>query len=86
MNTIRLQQRGTFTLPKKIRESLNLSEGDILRVSQRDNAIILERPSSKADELLTDIKQSLQDMKHGKFVEFASISEFKKKLKKYDAD
>ncbi len=86
MNTIKLQQRGTLTLPKKIRDSLNLAEGEVLRVSTTEGRIILERADSSDAELLADIKQSLDDIKKGKFIEFGSISEFKKKLRAYDAD
>ncbi|MEK7567969.1 MAG: AbrB/MazE/SpoVT family DNA-binding domain-containing protein [Patescibacteria group bacterium] len=85
MNIIKIQQRGTLTLPKKIRESLNLSEGDVLRVSENDNRIVLERAEFPEATLLRDIEKSLNDIKRGKFIEFGSISEFKKKIKGYDA-
>lgn len=83
MNTIKLQQRGTLTLPKKIRQSLNLSEGDMLRVSENNNRIVLERADSGETVLLRDIDKSLNEIKMGKFIEFGSISEFKKKIKNY---
>lgn len=86
MHTIKLQQRGTLTLPKKIRESLKLTEGEVLTVTTKDGQIVLERPSSSDTALLYDIKQSLNDIKRGKFIEFKSVPEFKKKLKRYDAD
>ncbi len=86
MNTIRIQQRGTLTLPKKIRESLDLKEGEIMRVSQKDNQIIIERGNAVDAELMRDIKKSLTDIKAGRFIEFSSVKEFKKKLKQYDAN
>lgn len=86
MNTIKLQQRGTLTLPKKIRESLKLAEGDILQVSEQNNSIVLTRAHGFESDLLQDIKNSLNDIKQGKFIEFGSVAEFKKKLKKYDAN
>lgn len=86
MNTVKLNQRGTLTLPKKIRESLNLSEGEVLTITAKDGQIVLERPTTADAALLRDIKQSLNDIRHGKFIEFKSIPEFKKKLKHYDAD
>lgn len=85
MNTIKLQQRGTLTLPKKIRKSLSLEEGSVLRISERDEQIVLERVDSSDADLLRDIKQSLADIKQGRFIEFGSIPEFKKKLKEYHA-
>lgn len=86
MNTIKLQQRGVLTLPKKVRDSLNVSEGDVFTVSQNKNQIILERTNTSDSALLNDIKQSLKDIQDGKFIEFGSIPEFKKKLKEYDAN
>ncbi len=86
MNTIKLQNRGTLTLPKKIREVLGLADGSILQVSSDKNRIILEKittVSSDDSELLGDIKQSLADIKKGDFIEFSSINEFKKKAKAY---
>jgi AbrB family looped-hinge helix DNA binding protein len=86
MNNITLQQRGTLTLPKKIRDSLNLSEGTVFRVLQENDRIILEPAVSPDTALLNDIKRSLDEIKQGKFIEFGSISEFKEKLTAYDAD
>jgi AbrB family looped-hinge helix DNA binding protein len=86
MSTIKLQQRGIFTLPKKIRESLNISDGDVFTVTQKNNQIILERAVSGDAELLREIQESLREIKTGKYIEFGSISEMKKKLATYDAD
>ncbi len=86
MNTIKLQQRGTLTLPKTLRDSLDLNEGDVLAISEENNKIILEKTHAQDVQLLADIKNSLNEIKQGKFIEFASIAEFKKKLRKYDAN
>lgn len=85
MNTVKIQQRGTLTLPKKIRESLDLKEGEIMQISQKDNQIILERTGTGEAELMRDIKKSLADIKAGRFIEFRTVKEFKRKLKEYDA-
>jgi AbrB family looped-hinge helix DNA binding protein len=42
MVLVRLKQRGQITLPKAVRERLNLREGDLLRVSVEDGRMILE--------------------------------------------
>ncbi len=85
MNTIKLQQRGTLTLPKSLRESLNIIEGDMFRVFKKDSTIILEPINSSPDsDLLSDISGSLKEIKQGKFIEFKSVTEFKKKLKLYE--
>lgn len=87
MNTIKLQQRGLLTLPKKIRDSLSLKDGQILRIEQSGTKIILEpQTSSSIDvELAKAITKGLADIKKGKFIEFGSIEEFHTKLDKYES-
>ena len=80
-----MQQRGLLTLPKKLRDALSLEEGQVLRVEQVDGKIFLEPQQSSLDkDLARDIRKGLQDIKAGNFIEFGSISEFHKKLKKYE--
>ena len=84
MNTIKLQQRGLLTLPKKLRDSLSLKEGQILSVSYSNGKIILEPHTATLDsELAAAITQGLNDIKQGKFIEFGSLPELHKKLKQY---
>lgn len=84
MNTIKLQQRGLLTLPKKLRDSLSLKEGQILTVRETGGKIILEPQTSTIDsELARAITQGLADIKQGRFIEFGSTAEFHKKLKHY---
>ncbi|MFM2423627.1 MAG: Antidote-toxin recognition MazE, bacterial antitoxin [Candidatus Parcubacteria bacterium] len=85
MNTIKLQQRGILTLPKKLRTSLGLTEGQVLRIEEKNGQIIIEPQSNELDrELAKSIKQGIDDIKAGKFIEFSSVSEFHKKLTKYE--
>lgn len=85
MNTIKLQQRGLLTLPKKLREALSLKEGQILNVQHSDGKIILEpQMSTIDDELAKAITQGLEDIKQGNFIEFGSTAEFHEKLKQYE--
>ncbi|HMO77794.1 MAG TPA: AbrB/MazE/SpoVT family DNA-binding domain-containing protein [Candidatus Paceibacterota bacterium] len=88
MNTIKLQQRGILTLPKKLREALNLTEGQSLRVEQKEGKIILEPQVTMPQELAESIKLSLEDLKKGRYIEFGSSKELHKKLpaflKKYE--
>lgn len=84
MNTIKLQQRGLLTLPKKLRDSLSLKEGQILTVQEVNGKIILEAQTSTVDSVLAQaLTQGLEDIKRGKFIEFGSTAEFHKKLKQY---
>ncbi len=85
MNSIKLQQRGLLTLPKKLRDALSLKEGQILKVEQSGGKIILEPQHNSVDtQLAADIKQGLEDIKKGNFIEFGTTDEFHKKLKKYE--
>ncbi len=85
MNTIKLQQRGLLTLPKKLRDALSLEEGQILSVERSGRKIILEPQTSSIDtELAKAITEGLQDIKKGKFIEFGTIKEFHTKLDKYE--
>jgi AbrB family looped-hinge helix DNA binding protein len=72
MRTIKLQQRGVLTLPKKIRDSLQLEEGQMLRVQEKNGSVILEAAHSVDTQLMRDLKQGMEDLKRGKFIEFAS--------------
>jgi AbrB family looped-hinge helix DNA binding protein len=85
MNTIKLQQRGILTLPKKLRDALRLEEGQILSVEHTDGKIILAPQQSAHDrQLAADIKQGIEDIKNGRFIEFSTIAEFHEKLAKYE--
>lgn len=85
MKTIKIQQRGLLTLPKKLRDALALEEGQILRVTQDGQRIILEpQPASVDRELATAITQGIADIKAGKYIEFSSTRELHQKLKRYE--
>jgi len=80
MKNITLQQRGVLTLPKRVRDELNLSEGTTFSVAQEEGSIIL-RPMNAFDaQLAADVKQGLEDIKNGNFIEFGSIEELHAKL------
>lgn len=84
MNTIKLQQRGLLTLPKKLRDTLSLKEGQILNVQHIEGKIILEPQVSTIDsELARAITKGLEDIKQGNFIEFGSTDELHSKLKQY---
>ncbi len=79
--TLKIQSRGTITLPKKMRDSLSLKTGDFLNVNLENRKIIAE-PVSKIDkDLQKDILSSLQDLKNGDFITFSSVKEMKSKMK-----
>jgi AbrB family looped-hinge helix DNA binding protein len=84
MQTIKLQQRGILTLPKKLRTDLDLFEGQSLRVQKEGNRIILEPEDSFNAQLMRDVKQGMEDLKNGKFIEFSTLEEFDEKMKLYE--
>lgn len=85
MNTVKLQQRGLLTLPKKLRDSLSLYEGQILNVEYANGKIILEPQVSAIEaELATAITKGLDDIKKGRFIEFSTVKELHTKLKTYE--
>lgn len=86
MQTIKLQQRGVLTLPKKIRDAFDLVEGRMFKVVAKGNQIILEPEQTAFDKQLSaDIKQGIEDMKNGRYIEFSTIEEFHEKLAKYES-
>lgn len=84
MQTIKLQQRGILTLPKKLRELLDLSEGQQLRVVAEDGKIILEPETTIDTQLAADLRKGLEDIKAGRFIEFSNLEEFDEKMKWHD--
>ena len=82
INTVlKLQSRGTITIPKKIREVLGLEDGDILNAVLEDEKIIIKQASKFDTELQEDILESLEDIKNGDYIIFSSVDEMHKKLK-----
>ncbi|MFZ2303960.1 MAG: AbrB/MazE/SpoVT family DNA-binding domain-containing protein [Minisyncoccia bacterium] len=80
MQTVQLKQRGIFTIPKKLRDDLGMFTGQFLRVIKKGNAIIVEPVESFDARLSLDIKESLDDLKKGKYISFSTIDEFDRKM------
>ena len=83
MSTIKVQERGVITLPKKVRVRLNIKSGTILNIKEAPEGIIISRqnPQTERDEVMEDVRQSLEDFKSGNYIEFSTIKEFNKKRK-----
>lgn len=72
-------------MPKKLRDTLGLEEGQILRVGQEDGRIVLEPQSADLDrELALAVKQGIEDIKAGRYIEFSTMAEFDEKIKQYE--
>jgi len=79
-----VQKRNLISLPRDIREQLNISEGDVLDVRMDNNKIIIEPmklvPSSQAyfwsDTVQNDMLEAKNDVNSCNVREFNSISDF----------
>ena len=83
MVNITVGQRGVITLPKKLREKLGFVEGEVLSAYEKDGALVLKTHTAKTDPVLESIRRGLEDIKHGRYIEFGSIEELDKKLKEW---
>ncbi len=57
--TLRLAQRGILTLPKKLRETYNLKDGDNLTLLDLDGVFVLSPKLSQIDALAERISDDL---------------------------
>jgi AbrB family looped-hinge helix DNA binding protein len=85
-----VQKRNLISLPRDIREQLNIIEGDILDVKMDNNKIIIEPmkliPSSQAyfwsEKIQNDMLEAKKDVDSGNVREFNNIGEFFEGIKK----
>ncbi len=81
---VSVQRRNLITLPKEIRQKLNISEGDMLNIHIDNNKIIIEPyklvPSSQAyfwsKKTQEDMLEAKKDVKNGRVREFSNLDEF----------
>ena len=86
---VSVQKRNLITLPKEIREKLNINEGDMLDIHLDNNKIVIESfklvPSSQAyfwsKKTQNDMLEAQKDVKSGRVREFSNIEEFVEGLK-----
>jgi len=85
---VAVQRRNLITLPKEIRDKLNITEGDMLDIRMENNKIIIEPyklvPSSQAyfwsNKTQEDMLEAQQDVNSGRVREFSNTNEFLKGL------
>lgn len=85
---ISVQRRNLISLPREIRESLKINEGDVLDVRVEGNKIVMEPykliPSSQAyfwtEVTQKDMIEARKDVESGRVREFSNIDEFLKGL------
>ena len=82
----RVSSKGQIVIPKDIRESLNIKEGDLLAAVSEENFIILKKIDPKITEeekiLLKRIKEAWDSIARGEFTEMEG-SELLKEMKKW---
>ena len=82
----RVSSKGQIVIPKDIRESLNIKEGDLLAAVSEENFIILKKIDSKITEeekvLLKRIKEAWDSIDRGEYTEMEG-SELLKEMKKW---
>ncbi|MGI6450164.1 MAG: AbrB/MazE/SpoVT family DNA-binding domain-containing protein [Desulfitobacteriia bacterium] len=79
-----VQKRNLISIPRDIREQLNINEGDVLDVRMDNNRIIIEPmklvPSSQAyfwsKTAQNDMIEAKNDVESGNVREFNTISDF----------
>ena len=79
-----VQKRNLISLPRDIREQLNINEGDVLDIRMDNNKIIIEPmklvPSDQAYfwsvTIQNDMLEAKNDVDSGNVREFNTISEF----------
>ena len=79
--TQKIQNRGVVTLPKRLRVSLGITEGSLVDMSEQNGGILIKPVSRLDPSLAEDLKNALNDLKTGNYIEFSSIEEFHKKRK-----
>jgi AbrB family looped-hinge helix DNA binding protein len=79
-----VQRRNLISIPRDIRDSLSINEGDVLDIRLVDNKIIIEPmklvPSSQAyfwtDKTQNDLLAAKKDVESGNTREFKTVKEF----------
>ena len=60
ISTVRLQEKGQVTIPRTIRQLLNLKKGDLVTFVSTENGVVIKTLDLAADDLLTTLGKSLQ--------------------------
>lgn len=67
MEILKLSSKGQIVIPQKMREELDMEEGVIIGVEKVKDMIIIKKVD---EELVNQIKRSLEDVKHGRIKEW----------------
>lgn len=81
----KISSKGQVVIPQKVRESLELYDGQTLAVSTKDDIIVLKKISNPLEddlETLSEIKRAWKEIEAGKYKRKSS-DEFLKELEKW---
>lgn len=89
---VNVMEKGLVTLPKKVRDELNIAPGDAIDVEVRDGEVVLRPvkviPKSQAyfwtDRVQKRIRESEKDLKAGRYKEFEDVDELIRELDRED--
>lgn len=89
---VNVMEKGLVTLPKKIRDKLNIAPGDTVDVEVRDGEVVLRPvkviPKSQAyfwtERVQKRIRESEKDLEAGRYKEFEDVDELIRELDRED--
>jgi AbrB family looped-hinge helix DNA binding protein len=61
ISTVRVQEKGQVTIPRKIRQQMNLKKGDLVTFVSTENGVVIKTLDLAADDLLAVLAQTLQE-------------------------
>lgn len=86
MELTKLSSKGQVVIPGSVRKKLELSEGEVLAVSSKDNMIVLKKIENLTEEedlrTFSEIKKSWKEIAEGKFKKMKS-KDFLKEISKW---
>ena len=63
MEIIKISSKGQIVIPQRIRNELEINEGSILVVEKMKDLVVIKKVDN---DLETQFKRSLEDIKHGR--------------------
>jgi AbrB family looped-hinge helix DNA binding protein len=69
ISTVRVQEKGQVTIPRKIRRQLNLKKGDLVTFVSTENGVVIKTLDLAADDLLSTLSKSL----HARGIQIADL-------------
>jgi bifunctional DNA-binding transcriptional regulator/antitoxin component of YhaV-PrlF toxin-antitoxin module len=67
MEILKLSPKGQVVIPQVMRKELGMEEGVIIGIERVNNMVVIKKID---DELVSKIKRSLEDIKHGRIKEW----------------